>query len=230
MIDYDGRVFRSAAAETAGAGGAGPIGHYHQRGDLVWAEFSGGRVRRGSLTGRCGPDGVLTLAYGQLLDDGEVVAGVCTSLPELLPDGRVRLREQWRRFDGSTGVSVIEETPREDRWRTTMQLMEGAGVYTAPDAGEPNHWIEHLRATDLSVGTYSIPKGGLDDQRPHLEDEIYVVRTGRATLVTDSGTAQVEPGSVVFVPAREKHQFVDITEDLTLVVVVAPPYKSREAS
>lgn len=230
MIDYDGRVFRSAAAETAGARGAGPIGHYHQRGDLVWAEFAGGRVRRGSLSGTCDPDGVLTLAYCQVLDDGEVVAGTCTSTPELLPDGRVRLREQWHRFDGSTGVSVIEEPSRTDSGRTTMQILEGAGLYTAPDAGEPNHWIEHLRATDLSVGTYSIPKGGLDDQRPHLEDEIYLVRTGRATLVTDSGSAQAEPGSVLFVPAREKHQWVDITEDLTLVVIVAPPYKSREAA
>src|SRR3982751_229472 len=116
MIDYDGRVFRSTAAETAGAGGAGPTGHYHQRGDLVWAEFAGGRVRRGSLTGTCGPDGVLTLAYCQVLDDGEVTGGVCTSHPETLADGRVRLREHWHRFDGSTGVSVIEETPREDGW------------------------------------------------------------------------------------------------------------------
>lgn len=108
-----------------------------------------------------------------------------------------------------------------------MQLIEGAGVYTPPK-DEPNHWIEHLRGSDLSIGTYSIPAGGLDDQRPHLEDEIYVVQTGRATIVTDSGRAQVQPGSVVFVPANEKHQYVDIIEDLTLVVIVAPPYKTRE--
>lgn len=108
-----------------------------------------------------------------------------------------------------------------------MQLIEGAGVYTPPK-DEPNHWIEHLRASDLSVGTYSIPAGGLDDQRPHLEDEIYVVQTGRATMVTATGRAEVRPGSVVFVPANEKHQYVDITEDLTLIVIVAPPYNSRQ--
>ncbi len=108
-----------------------------------------------------------------------------------------------------------------------MQVLEGAGVFTPAD-GEPNHWIEHLRSSDLSVGTYSIPAGGLDDQRPHLEDEIYVVQTGAATLRTDSGTARVRAGTVVFVPANERHQYTDITEDLTLVVIVAPPYKSRE--
>ncbi len=109
-----------------------------------------------------------------------------------------------------------------------MQLIDGAGIYTPPKDDEPNHWIEQLVTNDLSLGTYSIPAGGLDDQRPHHEDEVYVVQTGRATMRTESGVAQVGPGSVVFVPAHERHQWVDILEDLTLVVIVAPPYKSRE--
>lgn len=110
-----------------------------------------------------------------------------------------------------------------------MQVIEGAGVYTAPDAGEPNHWVQQLVADDLSLGTYSIPASGVDDQNPHLEDEVYVVQTGSATIVTDSGSARVGPGSVVFVPANEAHQYTNLTEDLTLIVIVAPPYKSREA-
>jgi mannose-6-phosphate isomerase-like protein (cupin superfamily) len=88
----------------------------------------------------------------------------------------------------------------------------------------------HASSDDLSLGTYSIPAGGLDDQTPHTEDEIYVVQAGRATLVTPSGTAAVGPGSVVFVPAGETHSFTDITEDLALVVVFAPPYGSRAVS
>jgi hypothetical protein len=111
-VDYDGRVFRSTAKETA-AGSAAPIGRYHQRGDLVWAEFSGGAVRLGRLAGTCAPDGTLRLVYGQVLADGRVVAGECVSTPEWLADGRLRLREEWHRFDSadSTGVSYIEELP-----------------------------------------------------------------------------------------------------------------------
>jgi mannose-6-phosphate isomerase-like protein (cupin superfamily) len=67
----------------------------------------------------------------------------------------------------------------------------------------------------------------VDDQEPHTEDEVYVVQAGRASLVTASGTAPVGPGSVIFVPAGETHRFTDITEDLALVVVFAPPYGSR---
>jgi mannose-6-phosphate isomerase-like protein (cupin superfamily) len=111
-----------------------------------------------------------------------------------------------------------------------MRVIAEAGSYTPPDGAEPNHWIVHLSSDDLSLGTYCIPSGGLDDQMPHTEDEIYVVRSGRATLKTDSGTAQVGPGSVIFVPAGETHTFTDVTEDLALVVIFAPPYGSRSPS
>lgn len=112
-IDYDGKSFRSSAAETA-AGGEVPTGHYHQDGDTVWAEFAGGAVVRGYLVGRRDPDGRLDLAYCQVLADETVVSGRCLSIPEILADGRVRLREEWQRFRpaGSQGVSYIEELPR----------------------------------------------------------------------------------------------------------------------
>ena len=35
-----------------------------------------------------------------------------------------------------------------------MQIIDGAGVYTAA-SGEPVHWAEHLRVPDLSVGTWT---------------------------------------------------------------------------
>jgi mannose-6-phosphate isomerase-like protein (cupin superfamily) len=108
-----------------------------------------------------------------------------------------------------------------------MRVIEEAGRYTPATGGEPNHWAEHLASADLSVGTYSIPAGGLDDQKPHREDEIYVVQAGAATLVTDSGTAKVQAGSVIFVPAGEQHRFTDVREDLALLVIFAPPYGSR---
>jgi mannose-6-phosphate isomerase-like protein (cupin superfamily) len=63
--------------------------------------------------------------------------------------------------------------------------------------------VEHLRTPDLSVETYCIPAGGLDDQSPHTEDEIYVVTAGRARIVTPDGTVEVGPSSVLFVPAGE---------------------------
>ena len=107
-----------------------------------------------------------------------------------------------------------------------VQILENAGAFTNPGA-DPNHFVEHFRSADLSVGTYSIPALGVDDQTPHSEDEIYVVYAGAATVVTPSGAERVGPGSVIFVPAGEDHRFEDISADLAMVVVFAPPYESR---
>ncbi|GII04260.1 cupin domain-containing protein [Planobispora takensis] len=111
-----------------------------------------------------------------------------------------------------------------------MEIIKGAGQWAQPAAGAAGDWVEHLKVADLSVGTYCIPAGGTDGQSPHTEDEIYVVTTGRARIVTPSGEAEVGPGAVIFVPAGEEHRFADVTEDLALLVVFGPAYGSRGAS
>lgn len=108
-----------------------------------------------------------------------------------------------------------------------MQIIDEAGRWAAPAPGTANDWVEHLKAPDLSVGTYCIPAGGVDDQSPHTEDEIYVVTAGRARIATPGGEADVGPGAVIFVPAGEEHRFTDVTEDLALLVVFGPAYGSR---
>jgi hypothetical protein len=108
-VGYDGRVFRPTGGAGGPVGRGGATGRYFQRGDLVWAEFSGGPVRSGRLVGRCRPDGTIDAAYAQVMADGEVVAGSCVSTPTALPDGRLRLTERWRRIGGQSGVSEIEE-------------------------------------------------------------------------------------------------------------------------
>ena len=108
-----------------------------------------------------------------------------------------------------------------------MRHLVHAGHYTVPEGDEPNHFTEHLRSETLSVGTYCIPAGGADDQEPHREDEIYVVTAGRARLQTDEGVIDVATGDVLFVGKGELHRFVDIAEDLALLVLFAPPYTGR---
>jgi mannose-6-phosphate isomerase-like protein (cupin superfamily) len=103
-----------------------------------------------------------------------------------------------------------------------MEILQSAGAYRDPRPGEQRDYVEHLRVPAMSVGTYSIPAGGVDGQSPHHEDEIYVVATGRARFTSDTGEAQVSPGDVIFVPAGEEHRFVDIAEDFTVLVVFAP--------
>jgi hypothetical protein len=106
MINYDGRRFGAL-----GAIGEPAVAVYHQRGDLLWGEFSGGQTRRGALCGLCMPNGELEFAYTSVLTSGEVISGHCFSTPRLLDDGRILLHEKWERFGqhAATGESEIAE-------------------------------------------------------------------------------------------------------------------------
>lgn len=80
-----------------------------------------------------------------------------------------------------------------------------------------------LRSELLSVGLYTLRAGAVDDQTPHLEDEVYYAVRGRATLFVDGVEHPVKEGTLLFVPARSEHRFQQITDDLVLIVFWAPP-------
>ena len=112
-ISYDNRRFRSIANSETGDVGSETIFHYHQDDDVVWAEYWGGEIVRGTLIAKVRPDDSLDMRYQHVNRKGDLMTGICRSIPELLPDGRIRLHEtwQWTCGDHSSGESVIEEAP-----------------------------------------------------------------------------------------------------------------------
>jgi len=80
----------------------------------------------------------------------------------------------------------------------------------------------------MSTGIYSLRVGTTDPQNPHNEDEIYYVLHGTATIRVGNESQIVKPGSLIFVPAGVEHKFHDIKEDLTLIVIFAPPEGSTQ--
>jgi hypothetical protein len=104
-INYADRQF----APVDAMGETPSVGHYHQDGNVVWAEFGSTTIRAGRLVGTVRPNGTIDAAYCLVTAGGEAVAGTCVSEPTVLADGRIRLTEHWRRHDGSVGVSRIEE-------------------------------------------------------------------------------------------------------------------------
>jgi mannose-6-phosphate isomerase-like protein (cupin superfamily) len=75
----------------------------------------------------------------------------------------------------------------------------------------------------MSVGLYALAAGDRDPQRPHAQDEVYCVVSGRASLTVGTETTEVARGSVVYVPAGAPHRFHHISEDLRVLVVFSPP-------
>jgi mannose-6-phosphate isomerase-like protein (cupin superfamily) len=82
---------------------------------------------------------------------------------------------------------------------------------------------EFLRRRGMSLGLYKLPVGGTDAQHPHMADEVYIVLKGQARLRVVDEEVDVGPGSIISVDHGEDHQFVDIADDLEMLVVFAPP-------
>lgn len=112
-ISYDNRKFRSISNSDSGEVGSDTVFQYHHAGDLVWGEYAGGEIVRGMLIAKVLEDASLDMRYQHINQNGELMTGVCRSTPELLPDGRLRLYENWQWTSGdlSSGQSVIEEIP-----------------------------------------------------------------------------------------------------------------------
>jgi mannose-6-phosphate isomerase-like protein (cupin superfamily) len=88
-------------------------------------------------------------------------------------------------------------------------------------------YLEFLTVPDLSIGLYVLAVGQPDLQRPHTEDEVYYVISGRGRVTVGDDVREVRAGSIVFVASAVPHRFHDITEDLTLFVAFGPAEGSR---
>lgn len=88
----------------------------------------------------------------------------------------------------------------------------------------PLPYAEIFRTDTTSAGIYQLAAGQADPQSPHEEDEVYFVLGGRGALIADGERIEVEAGTWAAVPARQDHRFVDIAEDLVVLVVFSPPH------
>jgi quercetin dioxygenase-like cupin family protein len=103
-----------------------------------------------------------------------------------------------------------------------MQIFNLSSLLGESERGN-KRWQEFLRTSSLSVGLYRLKASQPDEQKPHTEDELYFVISGKASLRAGEQEQAVVPGSLIFVERTLEHRFVDITEDLTVLVFFAPP-------
>lgn len=91
--------------------------------------------------------------------------------------------------------------------------------------GSGQSYKQFINEGALSLGLYVLAAGATDTQSPHAEDEVYYVVSGRATVDVAGERRPVQPGSIIFVAKDVEHRFVDIVEDLSLLVFFAPEHR-----
>ena len=109
--NLDGKIFQSIENTENGDVSSETLFHYHQDGDIISANYSGGSIIEGHLLGKMVENGNLEFTYHHINLEGQLMIGRCTSVPTLLTDSRLKYSENWQWISGdkSAGNSVIIE-------------------------------------------------------------------------------------------------------------------------
>lgn len=65
---------------------------------------------------------------------------------------------------------------------------------------------------------YFVPKV-VDTQKPHAQDEIYVIASGKSSFMCGEEYYDCEKGDVLFVPAGMEHHFERFSDDFATWVI-----------
>ena len=110
-INYNNKFFVSRENTENGDVDGNTLFEYHQKDNVLWADYSGGEIIKGYLIGTVAQNGELDFYYQHINKQNIVRVGVCHSVPKVLDNGKIELYEKWQWLNGdkSKGVSVIIE-------------------------------------------------------------------------------------------------------------------------
>lgn len=110
-INYNEKIFRPISNTKNGETSNETLFHYKQIGNVLTAEYAGGKIKYGHLIGLVDNEGKIDMRYHQINDQNQLMTGFCISTPEVMENGKIRLLEtwEWTSGDKSKGTSIIEE-------------------------------------------------------------------------------------------------------------------------
>jgi len=68
---------------------------------------------------------------------------------------------------------------------------------------------------------------GIDPQKPHVRDELYVIACGSGRFTCEVETEDFGPGDMFFVPAGADHRFTNFLRDFATWVIFLGPRPSN---
>ncbi len=89
------------------------------------------------------------------------------------------------------------------------------------ESGELQHQAV-LEAGPITVEVGKYPAGSAAPKNPHNEEELYYVHSGSGKIRVGDDTHDIEAGDLIHVEPSLEHDFFNITEDLTVLIVLGP--------
>ncbi len=102
-----------------------------------------------------------------------------------------------------------------------MRRLTPSDALAALHAKQDKPFLELFQHGTLTVEIYE--SKGVDLQKPHNRDEVYVVISGGGYFVNGESRLPFEPGELLFVPAGVAHRFEEFSEDFVTWVIFYGP-------
>jgi mannose-6-phosphate isomerase-like protein (cupin superfamily) len=138
--------------------------------------------------------------------------------PIVLPDGTAAtlqflIEDYLVQHLGQIFTKKINPPTLPERWKISSD--EALELLAEHPEGKP--FITLLEREKMYVEVYQPKK--VDLQKPHDQDEIYVVISGSGTFLNDGQRRPFAAGDLIFVPAGVVHRFEDFTDDFATWVI-----------
>lgn len=110
-MNYDGKFFVSKSNTENGEVDNNTVFSYHQNGDILSADYSGGEIIKGFIIGTVSENGELDFHYQHININREIKIGKCHSVPHITDGGKIELHEEWQWLNGdkTEGSSILVE-------------------------------------------------------------------------------------------------------------------------
>lgn len=110
-MNYHNKIFKPVSNSENGETSQETLFHYQQEGNVLTADYQGGKIKKGHFIGLVDENGHIDMRYHQVNVKGELMTGICRSRPEIMDNGKIRLHEEWQWTSGdhSRGTSMLEE-------------------------------------------------------------------------------------------------------------------------
>ena len=108
LINYNNKIFKSIENTEHGEVDGETIFYYHQKKEIIWAEYFGGTIKKGFLLGLVKENGELEFNYEHINMNNEIKTGKCSSKPKILENRLIELLEKWKWTNGDEGKGKLK--------------------------------------------------------------------------------------------------------------------------
>ena len=80
---------------------------------------------------------------------------------------------------------------------------------------QPGTWVDPATGSPYAAGRFALADGSRFDRHLHTDDELWLIRTGAATILLEGAEVLVRAGDIVRIPAGTEHDILAVHPEVS---------------